>query len=72
MARKIKQYSEAELIKLFNLQRLVGNHAHPLLEEWLNCETELSSNDQYLFDIILKSNVQNCKKKNLYFLHSNK
>jgi hypothetical protein len=53
MARKIKQYKEVELIKLFDLKRLVGNQAHPLLDEWLTCETMLNSNEQYLFDIIL-------------------
>jgi hypothetical protein len=53
MAKKIKQYKEVELIKLFDLKRLVGNQAHPLLDEWLTCETMLNSNEQYLFDIIL-------------------
>jgi hypothetical protein len=53
MSKKIKQYSEAELIKLFNLKRLVGNQAHPLLTEWLNCETQLNANEQYIFDMIL-------------------
>ncbi len=53
MAKKIKQYSEAELIKLFNLKRLVGNQSHPLLQEWLTCETTLNANEQYLFDMIL-------------------
>jgi hypothetical protein len=53
MAKKIKQYSEAELIRLFDLQRLVGNQSHPLLAEWLNCTTVLNPNEQYLFDIIL-------------------
>ncbi len=53
MAKKIKQYKEVELIKLFDLKRLVGNQAHPLLDEWLTCETTLNSNEQYLFDIIL-------------------
>jgi hypothetical protein len=54
MAKKIKSYSEAELIELFDLKRRVGNQSHPLLEEWLTCKTILSSNEQYLFDIILK------------------
>jgi len=53
MAKKIKQYNEAELIKLFYLNRLVGNYAHPLLKEWLTCETTLNANEQYLFDMIL-------------------
>jgi len=53
MAKKIKQYNEAELIKLFDLNRLVGNYAHPLLKEWLTCETTLNANEQYIFDMIL-------------------
>jgi hypothetical protein len=60
MAKKIKQYSEAELIKLFDLQRLVGNHAHPLLEEWLNVsDIVLSNNEQETFDAILEDATQN-------------
>ncbi len=53
MARKIKQYSAAELINLFDLQRLIGNHSHPLLQGWLQCETTLNANEQYIFDMIL-------------------
>ena len=34
MANKIKSYSEAELIKMFGLERRVGNNEHPLMEEW--------------------------------------
>jgi hypothetical protein len=34
MARKIKQYSEANLIKLFDLESLIGNNVHPLMQEW--------------------------------------
>ena len=60
MAKKIKQYSEAELIKLFDLQRLVGNQAHPLLNEWLTVvDIVLSNNEQETFEDILKDAVQN-------------
>lgn len=58
MAKKIKQYKEVELIKLFDLKRLVGNHSHPLFQEWLTCETALNANEQYLFDIILTNAQQ--------------
>jgi hypothetical protein len=47
---KEKSYSESELIKIFNLTRLVGNDAHPLLSAWMDCELVLSTSDQYLFD----------------------
>ena len=52
MAKKVKQYEEAELIKMFKLKRLVGNEVHPLMAEWTNTSTELSSGEQYLFDEI--------------------
>jgi hypothetical protein len=60
MAKKLKLYSEAELIKLFNLQRLVGNHSHPLLQEWLiKIDVSLSHTEQEIFDAILEDAVQN-------------
>jgi hypothetical protein len=51
MAKKIKQYDEAELIKIFGLTRLVGND-YPLMKEWTNTETTLNAGEQYLFDDI--------------------
>jgi hypothetical protein len=54
MAKKIKHYSVAELINLFELKRLIGNDSHPLLQEWLSCKTTLNANEQYLFDMILE------------------
>ncbi len=55
MVRKIKQYKEDELIDLFNLQRLVGNDEHPLMQEWTNTTATLHSGEQYLFDSITKN-----------------
>jgi hypothetical protein len=55
MARKVKQYKEDELIDLFNLQRLVGNDEHPLMQEWTNTTATLHSGEQYLFDSITKN-----------------
>ncbi|MFN0202361.1 MAG: hypothetical protein ACKVTZ_12620 [Bacteroidia bacterium] len=52
MAKKIKSYQEAELIKMFGLRRLAGNHAHPLMSEWTTTSTSLNSGEQYLFDLI--------------------
>jgi hypothetical protein len=52
MASKIKSYREAELIAMFGLTRLVGNHAHPLMQEWLTTSTTLNAAEQYLFDLI--------------------
>jgi hypothetical protein len=54
MAKKIKSYSEAELIKMFGLERRVGNNEHLLMEEWTNASTELNAGEQYLFDEITK------------------
>ncbi len=60
MAKKLKQYSEAELIKLFDLRRLVGNKAHPLVNEWLTVsDTVLSHSEQEIFADILNDAVQN-------------
>jgi hypothetical protein len=59
MAKKSKQYSEAELIKMFGLTRLIGNKAHPLMAEWMNTETILNEHEQYLFNIILKDAFEN-------------
>jgi hypothetical protein len=53
-SNKVQNYTEADLILLFGLTRLVGNQAHPLMEEWLNTETVLNESEQYLFDLIWK------------------
>ncbi len=55
MNRKVKQYSEDDIIELFNLQRLVGNNEHPLMQEWTNTSATLHSGEQYLFDSITKN-----------------
>ncbi len=52
MAKKIKQYDEAQIIKMFGLERLGGNDAHPLMQEWTNTSTTLHAGEQYLFDYI--------------------
>lgn len=53
MAKKNKEksYSEAELVKLFGLTRINDSYT-PLMAEWLDCTTELSSDEQALFDRI--------------------
>lgn len=55
MAKKIKSYSEAELIEMFGLERRVGNQEHPLMHEWTNVSTTLNAGEQYLFDEISKN-----------------
>jgi hypothetical protein len=52
MAKKAKSYSEIELIEMFNLERLAGNDAHPLMQELTDCHATLSVGEQYLFDFI--------------------
>jgi hypothetical protein len=54
MAKKIKSYDEAEIIKMFGLTRLVGNNVFPLMKEWTNTSTTLSIAEQDLFDAITK------------------
>jgi hypothetical protein len=58
MLKKVKSYKEAELIKLFDLTRLVGNDSHPLIREWTDCETTLNEHEQYIFEIIWKDAVK--------------
>jgi hypothetical protein len=51
---KTQNYTEADLILLFGLNRLVGNQAHPLMTEWLDCKAELNDSEHYLFNLIWK------------------
>ena len=62
MPKKVKQYSEVELMKMFGLTRLVGNDQHPLMEEWTNTHTSLNEGEQYLFDWIQKNVLKNINK----------
>lgn len=52
MAKKVKAYTEAELIDMFNLNRLAGSSTSPLMREWTNCSATLNMGEQYLFDLI--------------------
>jgi len=52
MAKKVRQYDEGELIEMFNLTRLGGNKAHPLMQEWTSAICQLHAGEQYLFDQI--------------------
>ncbi len=54
MAKKIKSYTEADLIEMFGLERRVGNYEHPLMQEWTDATTTLHAGEQYLFDEITK------------------
>ena len=60
MAKKNKEksYSEAELVKLFGLTRINDSYT-PLMAEWLDCTTELSSDEQALFNIIHQDVLKN-------------
>ena len=51
---RAKKYSEADLILLYDLKRHVGNKKSPLLIEWLDCQAELNTGEQYIFDFILQ------------------
>ncbi len=59
MTKRIKQYSEAQLIDTFKLTRLVGNQSSALMKTWLDCETTLNDGEQYLFDLIFNDACQN-------------
>ena len=52
--RKEIKYAEADLIKLFNLKRLVGNNKNQLMEEWTNAtDKTLTATEKSIFDMIL-------------------
>ena len=52
MQKKIKSYSEAELIEMFGLKRLSGNAKHPLMQEWTSATVTLAEWEQHLFKSI--------------------
>jgi hypothetical protein len=55
MAKKVKSYDEGEIIQMFNLERLAGNDATPLMKEWTNTTTVLNEGEQYLFNDITEN-----------------
>lgn len=55
MSKKTKRYDEAEIIKMFNLKRLAGNLAMPLMTEWANTSTVLNGWETEMFEEITKS-----------------
>ena len=55
MAKKVKIYDEAEIIKMFNLKRLAGNTDMPLMAEWTNTSTTLNGWETEMFEEITKS-----------------
>lgn len=60
MNKKIKMYSEAELITQFGLTRLIGNKNHALMADWTSKGiVMLSPSEQELFDDILDNAQQN-------------
>lgn len=59
MTKRPKKYSEAQLIDIFKLTRLVGNQSCALMQSWLDCETTLNDGEQYLFDVIFNDAYQN-------------
>jgi hypothetical protein len=53
--RKEIKYSEADLIRAFNLTRLTGNDAHPLMQEWTSVDLPtLTSREQENFEHLWK------------------
>ena len=56
---KIRNFSEADLILLYQLERLAGNENSALLQEWLDYETTLNPVEQALFDMTLADAKQN-------------
>ena len=52
MANKVKSYSEAELIDMFQLKH-IKSETVPLMAEWLDCSVTLTAAEQELFEDIL-------------------
>ena len=59
MAKRIKQYSEAQLIDTFKLTRLVGGQCSSTMQKWLDAETCLNAGEQYLFDLVFADACKN-------------
>ncbi len=55
MAKKDKKYDEAQLIEMFDLKRLSGNSAMPLMVEWTTTQTTLSDWEEAMFNEITKN-----------------
>ncbi|TAE13466.1 MAG: hypothetical protein EAZ95_11175, partial [Bacteroidetes bacterium] len=55
---KERNYSEAELVKMFGLTRINDSYT-PLMVEWLDCETTLTTHEQVLFDEIYSNAHKN-------------
>ena len=68
MQKRIKKYSEAELIALFNLQRLTDGEQFAPLQNWLQTETTLNTSEEYLFNLIFadaKANIDSWHEEDL-------
>ena len=59
MAKKVKSYTETELIDMFGLTRLSGNAAHPLMARWTDTNVVLSEAETSFFEEIHASAVKN-------------
>lgn len=58
MTKRIKKYTEAQIMNMFHLERLAGNNNHPLMHEWTNTTTELNHSEQWLFDSITDNLIE--------------
>ena len=59
MAKKIKSYTETELIDMFGLTRLSGNDAHALMARWTNTHTTFDDTETALFEEIFANAKKN-------------
>jgi hypothetical protein len=48
--RKESKFSEADLVDLFGLKKLLGNNKMPLMSEWTKAETSLDDAETRMFD----------------------
>lgn len=59
MTKKIKSYSETELIKMFSLTRLSGNNKMPLMTRWTSAILNLKESEQEQFEEIYENAEKN-------------
>ena len=59
MAKKVKSYTETELIKMFGLKRLSGNKKYPLMHEWTTFSFDFTPSEQEQFDEIYENAERN-------------
>jgi hypothetical protein len=67
MAKKIKSYSETELIDMFGLTRLAGNNKFSLMRIWTDAVSSLTASETEYFDVMTVLIEMICSKSSLFY-----